>query len=120
MSPQRDEIFEVNLGNINNGQVLEAAQHAIEKVLANIRDPNTSAEQKRTMTIKLEWKPNRDRNFVEVLAKVETKLAGLEPTVGSVHISGANGRIRGYIRDIAQDELFNRDQPAAGDPKKPS
>lgn len=116
----RDEMFEVNIGNLNNGKVVEAIHHAIEKVIANIRDPNTNPEQKRTLTLKLVWKPSRERDYAKVLAKVETNLAGLEPTEGSVHISGINGQVHAYIRDIAQDELFNEKQDAANQGKKPS
>lgn len=116
----RDEMFEVNIGNLNAGSVVDQIEHAIEKVVANIRDPNTNPEQERTLTLKLKWKPSRERDYAKVKATVDTKLAGLEPSEGSIHISGINGQVRAYIRDIAQDELFNKEQEAANQGKKPS
>ncbi len=83
----KDELYELNIGNINGGKVLEAIQDAIGKAMANVRDPNTKAEQKRKVVVTLTFAPNRERNYAEVEAKVETGRAGADRRKRSHHSS---------------------------------
>ncbi|MFV0470321.1 MAG: hypothetical protein ACK5MK_15535 [Dysgonomonas sp.] len=56
----------MNLNEIGNGGLQELFAHELDKVLKNIKDPNTDAKAKRTVTIKLEIKPDEQRMVGQV------------------------------------------------------
>lgn len=61
--------------------------YALQKVLENIADPNTDVDAKRSVTLKIEFKPAKDRRSAEVTSKVTQSLAGDTPVVDHVLIS---------------------------------
>jgi len=67
------------LSCLKEGAVEELFQHAIAQVLANIRDPNTSAEAKRKVVIAIDCMPAGDRSAVLLDIAVKTTLAGASP-----------------------------------------
>lgn len=70
----------LTLATICGGAVQEKVDRALEKVARNILDPNTDPSKKRTVTLKLVFKPDdNDIEDVEVSAEVTTSLA---PEVG--------------------------------------
>ncbi len=103
----------MNLGNLCGGKILEVADDTIDKVLKNIVDPSTPAEQKRSVIIKLVFEPAENRELGAVSFTCEAKLASVKPAKGNFFIARrANGDIRGYARDPKQSELF-REEPTA-------
>lgn len=65
----------VELQNFVGGQLQEKFEHAFEKVLENLQDPNTSFKVKRGITIKLDFVQNEKRDDVLVSVDVSEKLA---------------------------------------------
>lgn len=65
----------VELQNLVGGQLQEKFEHAFEKVLENLQDPNTSFKIKRGITIKLDFVQNEKRDDVLVSVDVSEKLA---------------------------------------------
>ena len=65
----------VELQNLIGGQLQEKFEHAFEKVLENLQDPNTSFKVKRGITIKLDFVQNKKRDDVLVSMDVSEKLA---------------------------------------------
>lgn len=90
----------------------ECFEHAITQVLKNIADVNTSATQKRAITLKFTFKPSESREVGEVTFECSEKLASLKPAVGNFFLSKRGDSVRGYARDPKQEALF-REEPAA-------
>lgn len=65
----------VELQNLVGGQLQAKFEHAFEKVLENLQDPNTSFKVKRGITIKLDFVQNEKRDDVLVSVDVSEKLA---------------------------------------------
>lgn len=68
----------VALQNLVGGQLQAKFDHAFEKVLENLQDPNTSFKVKRGITIKLDFVQNEKRDDVVVTVDVTQKLAPQE------------------------------------------
>ena len=64
--------------------------YALKEVLKNIADPNTDVDEKRVVTLKIEFKPAKDRRSAEITSKVTSKLAGDAPVVAHVLV-GVDG-----------------------------
>ena len=67
--------YEVSLETLRGGAAVEMVNNALEAVWANVLDPNTDATTKRSVVMKLEFKPSADRSSSPVSIKVEKKLA---------------------------------------------
>lgn len=103
----------MNLGNLCEGKILEVVDSTIEKVLKNIVDPTTAAEQKREIIIKLKFEPAENRELGTVSFTCEAKLASIKPAKGNFFIARrTDGSVRGYARDPKQSELFEEEKPA--------
>ena len=72
----------VNITNIADGAIVERFQKALEEVLKNIHDPNSSPGKVREINMKVKVKPSRDRNSCTFSVSVETKLSGAEDVSG--------------------------------------
>jgi hypothetical protein len=79
------------LSCLKEGAIEEMVQHALGQVLANVRDPNTSAEAKRSVTVKMDCLPAGDRSAILLDITVTTKLAGFSP-VKTLLTIGDDGR----------------------------
>lgn len=102
------EMKTVSLGEIGGGAAVELFGAEMEKVLANIADPNTDAEAKRTITVKVTIQPNDQRDIGETLIHVTSKLASAKPH-GTVLFIGRERRgaplvaIERNQRDVFED-----------------
>ena len=66
----------LTLATMCDGAVQERIERALEKVSENILDPNTDPDKKRSITVTLTMKPNKDdREDITVDAAVSMKLA---------------------------------------------
>lgn len=84
----------ISLDQLAEGGLNEQFTDAMEKVAENILNVNTSATAKRSLTIKVSFKPSKTRQTIETDFKVSTSLAGVEvePTVLLVGKNG-NGNV---------------------------
>lgn len=77
----------VSLVNLMGGLAVERFDDELAKVLTNIVDPNTPANAKREITLKLGFKPDKGRDLGAVEILVSSKLAPAEKMAPRVFIS---------------------------------
>lgn len=81
--------IELPLSQLANGAIQEKLDGELEKLFANIHDPNTKAEDKRTVTIKLDFVPDENRQTVKVSSNIAIKLANVRD-VSTTVLTGKN------------------------------
>lgn len=69
----------LKLQEVAGGALQEKANQALQKVFANMQDPNTPWKNKRVVTIKLSFTQNEDRDDSTCEISVDTKLAPVKP-----------------------------------------
>jgi len=69
----------LKLETLQNGAVLEAFEVELQNVLDNIQDPNTKPDGVRELSVKLKFKPSKDRNYTSLTYAVASKLQPSEP-----------------------------------------
>jgi hypothetical protein len=55
-----------------DGELMEALQNELTRLVQNMADPNTVAVQKRTMDLHLELTPSVNRDFVDLKIKIKS------------------------------------------------
>lgn len=70
--------IDLPLSQLANGAIQEKLDSELVKIFDNIHDPNTKAEDKRTVTIKLEFQPDENRQTVKVNSNISIKLANVK------------------------------------------
>lgn len=86
----------VNLEEFAGGSLQEKFDDAIEKVLANLMDPNTPWKNKRKISIEVTFEQNEDRDDTSVNVSVVPKLAPVKPIATRMAIG----------KDIKSGEVF--------------
>lgn len=76
--------IDLQLSELANGAVQEKLDGELQKVFANIHDPNTPAATKRAVTIKFEFKPDETRKVISLSSDFTTKLAPVEGVATTV------------------------------------
>lgn len=122
------EFTEVNLETVGGGAIPELFAHELQRVLANIADPNTRETAPRTITITVRFTPNDDREQVAVEVEAKSKLAGPGAVGGTVYMTRRDGRITALAakpdslglfteqpRVVAMTQKEKADEPDAGD-----
>lgn len=66
---------EIKLESLADGSISERFKQELDKVLANIADPNTTAKTVRKITVSLSIKPNENRETAEVSIQATSTLA---------------------------------------------
>lgn len=69
--------IQLPISQMANGAIQEKLDGEFKKVFDNIHDKNTRAEDKRTVTIKLEFVPDENRQTVKVIGNISVKLANV-------------------------------------------
>jgi hypothetical protein len=69
----------IGLNELTGGALQEKFQCAMDTVLRNMQDPNTPWKNKRSITIKLVFSQNEDRDDTDVDISVDTKTAPVKP-----------------------------------------
>lgn len=107
-----DEAIPVNIGNINDGAMIEAFAIELGKALANIADPNTPATATREVTMKLVLKPHGDRIQIDTEFKAQSKLAPIETHKSKIFM-GQNdeGGFMAFMSDPRQMPLWHVPKP---------
>lgn len=75
----------VTLSRLKSGYAEKLFQHALQQVMANIADPNTDAEARRSITIQIDFKPEADRRECKVRISSRSKLASVQPEATTVY-----------------------------------
>lgn len=71
------------------GAIAETTDYEVERVVANIMDPNTAATAKRKITITLTFAPDDYRQQIGMDAQAKTTLAPIQPVRTSLCITKA-------------------------------
>lgn len=71
--------MDMNLTELADGAVQEKILLELAQIFENIQDPNTVAETKRTLTIKLDFKPDKNRQIINTDINLVSKLAPSAP-----------------------------------------
>ncbi|MBO8083177.1 hypothetical protein F6P92_05100 [Streptococcus suis] len=133
-------IIGLDLSNIADGGLQEKLNNELARVIENILDPNTDPTVKREVSIKLVLKPNDQRNSVDTIMEVKSKLApqvklsttilvGQNYETGEIHANELLSAMPGQTffdndavlrTDTGQpiDEIEKEDNPAIIDFKK--
>lgn len=78
----------LSLETLQEGAIVERFNLALDQVLRNIANPNTKAKEKRKITVEVVFDPSEERDGINIMTKVGTKLAQLRPVES-----------RGYIEE---------------------
>ncbi|MDT2757322.1 replication terminator protein [Enterococcus asini] len=101
--------IDLQLSELANGAIQEKLNGELEKVFANIHDPNTSATAKRGVTIKLEFKPDENRQVVTVSSDFSVKVAPVEG-VSTTVLTGkdiATGKVEAHeLKSVAPGQTY--------------
>ncbi|AGZ23306.1 hypothetical protein HO831_00555 [Streptococcus suis] len=133
-------IIGLDLSSIADGGLQEKLNNELARVIENILDPNTDPTVKREVSIKLVLKPNDQRNSVDTIMEVKSKLApqvklsttilvGQNYETGEIHANELLSAMPGQTffdndavlrTDTGQpiDEIEKEDNPAIIDFKK--
>lgn len=79
-----DKRIDLPLSDLAQGAIQEKLDYELNKVFDNIHDPNTEPTDKRTVTIKLDFKPDDNRQTVTVDSNFTTKLANVKGVATTV------------------------------------
>jgi hypothetical protein len=103
----------VTLDTIGGGALSELFGAELDRILANIADPNTDPTAKRQVTITVAFKPNRDRDVANVELKCASKLAGITTVSAQLFIGKHKGKLIAVENDPKQSKLFDNERPLA-------
>lgn len=78
--------IKLTVENLYNGGVMERIQEEVQRVIANISDPNTEAKKPRKIKMEMTIKPNEQRNTAEVVVSTSSVLQAPRPIETSIMI----------------------------------
>lgn len=106
------ELIPINIGNINDGAMVDAFDIELRKVLGNIADINTPATDTRTLTLQLVLKPHSDRITIETEFKCSSKLAQIETHKSKCFMGKSeDGVLVAFANDPRQMPLWSAPKP---------
>lgn len=84
----------ISIDKIAGGAIAERINLELEKVLKNIRDPNTDYKKKRKLTLELTFTTGEDRELASATISTKVTLAPAKPVVTSLIIgTDGNGNV---------------------------
>ncbi len=97
---------QLSLINLGGGAAVEKFQIELNRVLENLMDPNTG-DGKREITLKVEFKPSRDRDACHLKISCTSKLAAYVAFESRAYLGvGRSGLAEIYESNPAQLGLF--------------
>lgn len=102
----------VTLDTIGGGALRELFEAELNRVLANITDPNTDETTKRTIALTVTFKPNSDRDIADVDLACSSKLAGITKVRTRLYVGRQQGKLIAIESDPRQTTLFDPPRPA--------
>jgi hypothetical protein len=112
------DLATINIGNINEGAMIDGFEIELRKALENIADLNTPATATRAVTLQLILKPHSDRVVIETEFKCGSKLASIETHKSKIYLGRAEeGGLVAFDGDPRQMPLWSPPKPQkAADP----
>ncbi len=83
----------------------EMIQAKLNRLFADVADPNTEPQVTRKVTVEILVKPNERRESADVSVAVKSKLAGLRPTTSTWYFGRRDGRQVAVEHDPRQMDL---------------
>src|SRR5699024_930297 len=118
-----DKNIDLPLSELAQGAIQEKLDYELQKVFDNIHDRNTKATDKRTVTIKLDFIPDDNRQTVNVDSSFTTKLAnvtGVSTTVlTGKDLSSGNVQAKELKSNIPGQTFFDNDAAIKTDVGEP-
>ena len=106
------DVNPINIGNINDGALIEAFDIELRKVLENIRDINTPATATRSLTLTVTFKPHGDRCTVATEVGSKLTLAPIEKHSSKVFLGVTDeGVVVAFDKDPLQMPLWTAPKP---------
>lgn len=81
------------LDQIGNGALMERFDREAQKVLSNIKDPNSDHKKSSTITVKVTLKPNEKRQIAAISYNVTSTMAPSRPIDSTIMIDNDKGLI---------------------------
>jgi hypothetical protein len=100
----------VTLTSIANGAAMELFDHELKRVIENIMDPNTDAEAKRAITIKIVIAPDDNRNIGFASVEVSSKLSGVKPVSSTMYFGKKDGELVAVQNNFTQPGIFDKEK----------
>ncbi len=85
-----DEQMKKSILEMCNGAFQERADYEMKRIIENILDPNTDPAAKRSITIKIELKPDAERTNVAVYCSAKSTLAPTHPVTTMLYIASGD------------------------------
>ncbi len=98
----------VSLDNIARGAAVEMLQDELEKVLANVADPNTDWKTTRKITLEFRISTNEAREIGDVKIVAGSKLAGRKSVETVIYMGRVSGRLVAVEHNPKQGMLFDK------------
>lgn len=97
-----------------NGAILERADYEMAKIIENIQDVNTSAVKKRTLTLTVEFKPDTERQQINVNVVAKSHLEPTNPVSTSLYLSGEGSKMQAVemVPNIPGQQAINGSEQA--------
>lgn len=109
----QQELKSASIVSLNGGAIPELFAYELNRVMANIDDHNTSPDQKRKITIEVEFKPNESREQIETSIAVKSKLNAVKKSVAITYaVRDRSGKLVAYNHEYKQPSLFPEPQAA--------
>lgn len=101
----------IELGSLGAGAAAELFQAELERVIANVIDPNTKAEAVRSITLKLSIKPDKKtRSMCSLAIDCSSRLAPSLPFESHLFVGMENGQPVSSEYNPAQGRLPGIDE----------
>ena len=100
--------YVVDLTTIGQGAAVALFDAELKKVLDNIADLNTEAEELREIILKVKFAPGETRKSAAIGIEVKSKLAGHRGTTGAVFFGIVDGKRAAVESDPTQGKLFDK------------
>lgn len=97
----------LDITTICNGAIPELFAELMEEVLENIADPSTNPETVRSITLKIDFKPTKDRHGAVTTCASRVKVAPVENVSTSVLFGKLDGKLRAYSTNPNQMGMFD-------------
>jgi len=70
-----------------NGAILERADYELQRIIDNIRDPNTRPDKKRSLVLTIDFLPNFERDNIRLNVTAKSKLEATNPIATQMYIT---------------------------------
>lgn len=103
------DLKDVTLETVGGGAAVPQFEQELERVLENIRDPNTEAKATRKITLTVTFDPEEDRETVHTSIQVKSKLAPQREASAPMYIGfdRRDGALKAKTHDLRQRDMFS-------------